>query len=276
LPERKDKETVMNTTAHRPVALVTGAGRGIGRGIVLSLAGAGFDVAGCDIVFDPRETTTGLFEVKETVEAINGAVFLPIAGDVADLGGQDRILAAVADRFGRLDVLVNNAGVAPQVRADLLETTVESYDRVMGINLRGPFFLTQKAVRLMRERPPEGPVKRTIIFITSISAEVSSILRPEYCLSKAGLSMTSRLFADRLAADGINVFEIRPGIIQTEMTAPVKEKYDRLIRDGLVPQGRWGLPEDVGKAAVALALGHFAYATGLVVEVSGGMNIRRL
>jgi len=271
--EKKYKEAARR----RPVALVTGAGRGIGRGIVLELAAAGFDIAGCDIVFDPADTSTGLFEVKKAVETIKGPAFHPIAGDVADLNGQEKILASVFDRFGRLDVLVNNAGVAPRIRTDLLETTVESYDRVMGINLRGPFFLTQKAVRWMRESPaPEPKTKRTIIFITSISAEVSSVSRPDYCVSKAGLSMVARLFADRLAGEDINVYEIRPGIIQTDMTVPVRDKYDQLIREGLVPQGRWGLPEDVGKAAVALALGNFAYATGLILDLSGGMNIRRL
>jgi NAD(P)-dependent dehydrogenase (short-subunit alcohol dehydrogenase family) len=262
----------------KPVALVTGAGRGIGRGIALELSLAGFDIAGCDIVYEPKNTKTGLFEVKKALGKIKGAAFLPVRGDVADLDGQEAILDAVYGRFGRLDVLVNNAGVAPLERADLLETKPESYDRVMGINLRGPFFLTQKAVRRMIAGPPPRPAAhRAIIFITSISAEVSSINRPEYCLSKSGLSMTARLFADRLAASGLNVYEIRPGVIRTDMTAAVRERYDRLIADGtVVPQARWGFPEDVGKAAAALALGRFAYSTGLVLEVSGGMNLRRL
>jgi 3-oxoacyl-[acyl-carrier protein] reductase len=262
----------------RPVALVTGAGRGIGRGIVLELSASGFDVAGCDIVYEPKNVKTGLFEVKRALERSKGASFLPIRGDVADLEGQEEILDSVYDRFGRLDVLVNNAGVAPLVRADILETKSESYDRVMGINLRGPFFLTQKAVGRMIESPrPRSAAHRAIIFITSISAVVSSPNRPEYCLSKAGLSMAARLFADRLASSGINVYEIRPGIIRTDMTAAVRERYDRLIAEGnIVPQGRWGFPEDVGKAAAALALGRFSYSTGLVLEVSGGMNLRKL
>jgi len=267
----------MTETKNRPVALVTGAGRGIGRGIVLELAAAGFDIAGCDLVFEPTETRTGLFEVKNAVEKLSGATFFPIAGDVADLDAHDQILGAVFARFGRLDVLVNNAGVAPLIRTDLLETTPESYDRVMGINLRGPFFLTQKAVPRMIDGPADKSGRpKTIIFVTSISAEITSTTRPEYCVSKAGLSMTAKLFADRLAADGLNVYEIRPGIIRTDMTAPVREKYDRLIGEGLVPQGRWGLPEDVGRAAAALALGRFGYATGIMIEISGGMNIRRL
>jgi NAD(P)-dependent dehydrogenase (short-subunit alcohol dehydrogenase family) len=262
----------------KPVALVTGAGRGIGRGIALELAAEGFDIAGCDIVFEPKNSKTGLFEVKKAAGRVKNTVFLPIRGDIADLDGQEKILDAVYDRFGRLDVLVNNAGVAPLVRADILETKAESFDRVMGINLRGPFFLTQKAARRMLENPP--PAKKThraVIFITSISAEVSSTSRPEYCLSKAGLSMAARLFADRLAPGGINVYEIRPGIIRTDMTAGVRDKYDKIIGEGLVvPQARWGFPEDVGKAVAGLALGRFGYSTGLVLEVSGGMNLRRL
>jgi 3-oxoacyl-[acyl-carrier protein] reductase len=255
----------------KPTALITGAGRGIGRGIALELAREGFAVAGCDIVFEPENAAAGLFEVKAAVEAAGGE-FHPLRADIAAIETRDALLAAVLDRFGRLDVLVNNAGVAPNVRRDILETTPESYDRVLGVNLRGPFFLTQKAARIMEASPAKG----TIVFITSISAEVSSTGRAEYCVSKAGLSMAARIFADRLAGSGVRVYEVRPGVIKTDMTAAVREKYDKLIAEGLVPQGRWGLPEDVGKAVAALAKGAFAYSTGLVLEVSGGMNIRRL
>jgi len=255
----------------KPVALITGAGRGIGRGIALELAREGFAVAGCDIVFEPENPAAGLFEVKAAIETTGGD-FFPLRADIAAIGTHDGLLKAVLDRFGRLDVLVNNAGVAPETRRDILETTPESFDRLMSINLRGPFFLTQKAARIMEASAGQG----TIIFITSISAEASSTVRAEYCVSKAGLSMAARTFADRLAGSGIRVYEVRPGIIRTDMTAPVREKYDKLIGEGLVPQGRWGLPEDVGKAVAALAKGAFAYSTGLVIEVSGGMNIRRL
>jgi len=266
----------MNRPGQHPVALITGAGRGIGRGIALELAREGYAVAGCDIVFDPGNAAAGLFEVKAAVEAL-GAAFLPVAGDVADLAAHDEILGAVMSRFGRLDLFVSNAGVAPAVRLDILETTPESFDRVMGVNLRGAFFLAQRAARIMLANKNEIPLLRpAFIFITSISASVSSTSRAEYCVSKAGLSMTARLFADRLAGEGIPVYEIRPGVIQTDMTAPVREKYDRRIADGLVPQQRWGFPEDVGKAVAALAKGAFAFSTGLVLEVSGGMNIRRL
>jgi len=260
----------------RPAALVTGAGRGIGRGISLELANSGFDIAGVDIVFEPDNKKSGLFEVRDLLAKL-GAEFLPIQGDIADLAAHERILKEAAARFGRLDLLVNNAGVGPLLRSDILETTPESFDRVFGINARGSFFFSQRAARLMLQQVRESPgPKPAIIFITSISAVVSSPARPEYCISKAALSQAATLFADRLAEHGICVYEVRPGIIETEMTAPVREKYDKLIAQGTVPQKRWGFPEDVGKAVAALAKGSFAFSTGLVLEVSGGMNIRRL
>jgi NAD(P)-dependent dehydrogenase (short-subunit alcohol dehydrogenase family) len=260
----------------KPVALITGAGRGIGRGIALELANSGFDIAGLDIVFEPENKKMGLFEVKEVLGAL-GAGFHPLQGDVSDLGSHEKLLSEVIGQFGRIDLLVNNAGVAPLVRLDLLETTPESYDRVLGTNARGPFFFTQKAAKQMVLQVKKSPdPKPAIVFITSISASVSSPIRAEYCVSKAALSITATLFADRLAEFGINVYEIRPGIVETDMTAPVREKYDKLIAEGLVPQKRWGFPEDVGKAVVALAKGYFPFSTGLVLEVSGGMNIRRL
>jgi NAD(P)-dependent dehydrogenase (short-subunit alcohol dehydrogenase family) len=260
----------------KPVALITGAGRGIGRGIALELANSGFDIAGLDIVFEPENKKIGLFEVKEVLGAL-GAGFHPFQGDVSDLASHEKILGEVIGQFGRIDLLVNNAGVAPLVRLDLLETTPESFDRVFGTNARGPFFFTQRAARQMVLQVKKSPDPRpAIVFITSISASVSSPIRAEYCVSKAALSMTATLFADRLAEFGINVYEIRPGIVQTDMTVPVRDKYDKLIAEGLVPQKRWGFPEDVGKAVVALAKGYFPFSTGLVLEVSGGMNIRRL
>jgi NAD(P)-dependent dehydrogenase (short-subunit alcohol dehydrogenase family) len=262
--------------AKRPIALVTGAGRGIGRGIVLELARQGFDVAGLDIVFDPKDRRKGLFEVKAKVERL-GRRFLPVRCDIADLEAHDRALDEIIRRFGRIDVLVNNAGIAPERRLELLETTPASYDRVMGTNARGTFFLTQNVARRMAPRTTgERRLAPSIVFITSISATVSSPSRSEYCMSKAALSMAATLFAHALAPHGISVFEIRPGIIATDMTAPVKAKYDQLIAAGLVPQGRWGLPEDAGKAVAALATGALPYSTGAIIEVSGGMNIRRL
>ena len=256
------------------IAFTTGAGQGIGRGIALKLAEAGYDIVANDIVADPANTAKGLYEVKARVEAL-GRACLPVRGDISNLADHDLLIAAAVERFGRIDVLVNNAGVAPKVRADILETSPESYDRLMTINLRGPFFLTQKVARQMIR---QGPAARppVIVFITSISAYVSSTARPEYCISKAGLSMAAMLYADRLAREGICVYEIRPGIIATDMTSVVKEKYDKLIAEGLLPQARWGTPQDVGKAVVALAGGALAYSTGQVIEVGGGFGLRRL
>lgn len=260
----------------KQVALVTGAGQGIGKGISLELAKSGFDIIGMDIVYNPENKELGLFEVKEKAEELNVS-FLPVQGDVSSLEDHEKVIHQSLAEFGKIDVLVNNAGVAPEKRRDILETTPESYDRLLSVNARGPFFLTQKIAKQMIKQVEANPEsKPCIIFISSISASVSSPSRAEYCVSKAALSQAARVFADRLSEYGINVYEVRPGIIQTEMTAPVREKYERLIKEGLVPQKRWGLPEDVGKAVAALARGDFGYSTGLVIEVSGGMNIPRL
>jgi len=263
---------------NRPVALVTGAGRGIGRAVSLDLARNGYDIAANDIAFDRSAGAAASppAELEQAAAAL-GAAFLAVPGDIADLGRHETMLRAVRDRFGRLDLLVNNAGIPPLERTDILETEAESYDRVMAVNARGTFFLTQRAARWLVEEAQAGrAVRPAVIFITSISAEVSSPSRAEYCLSKAAAGMAARLFADRLASAGIAVYEVRPGIILTDMTAPVKDKYDRLIAEGLVPQGRWGRTEDVARAVTALARGDFGFSTGLCLEVSGGMNIRRL
>jgi len=295
----------------RPVAFITGASRGIGRGIAIELARSGYDIAGNSRVLDSRNSESGIPEVKQRVEE-SGAAFFPVQGDVSILDDHDRMIKTIIDHFGRIDLLVNNAGVAPEQRLDVLETSPASFDRVLSINSRGPFFLTQRVARQMVAQvrsasctggPPWPPlpapndsteregaatedrpyrtgsllgIKPKIIFITSVSAYMSSPSRAEYCLSKAALSMAAAIFAERLSEYGINVYEVRPGIIKTEMTRAVQDKYDRLIDDGLIPQGRWGLPEDVGKTVVALVSGGFEYSTGTVVEVSGGMNIRRL
>jgi 3-oxoacyl-[acyl-carrier protein] reductase len=258
------------------VALITGAGRGIGRGIALELAGSGFDLAGVSRTFDPSDRQKGLFEVKAKAEAA-GASFLPLQGDIATLGDHERIIAEVLGRFGRIDLLVNNAGVAPLKRTDLLETTPESFDRVLGINLRGTFFLSQRVAReMIAGGRTDPPVKPKIIFITSVSAYLSSTQRPEYCISKAALSHAAQIFADRLAGLGICVYEIRPGIIRTDMNAAVHQQYDQMIADGLIPQQRWGFPEDVAKVVSAIAGGCFDYSSGMVFEISGGMGIRSL
>ncbi len=265
-----------NRRPSAPAAVVTGAGQGIGRGIVLALAREGFDVVGIDIVFEPGDRKKGLFEVKDRVAEIGGR-FLPVAGDIARIEDHDRMLDAAIGVCGRIDVLVNNAGISVAKRLDVLETEPASYDRLLSTNARGPFFLSQNAAkRMLAQKALKNGRAPAIVFITSISAVVSSTSRAEYCISKAALSMTATLFADALAAKGIGVYEVRPGIIATAMTAGVKEKYDRLIAGGLVPQGRWGRPEDVGRAVAALARGDFAFSTGAVIEVSGGMNVRRL
>jgi len=260
----------------KAVAMITGASRGIGRGIALTLAQHGYDIAGCATKADPANTESGLYEVKQHVERA-GCRFLPVAGDIANLDDHPRMLREVLEAFGSVDVLVNNAGVGVLKRLDILETTSESFDRLIDINLRGPFFLSQLVANQMIEQVETGtayPPK--IIFITSVSAGAASPNRAEYCISKAGLSMAAQTFSVQLATHGVNVYEIRPGIVKTDMTFGVKEKYDRLIAEGLLLQQRWGTPEDIGKAVAALAEGYFDYATGAVIEVGGGFGVKRL
>jgi len=255
----------------RPVALVTGASRGIGRGIAVALARAGFDVAGT------ATTMAGLEETRGGVEG-QGARFISVAGNLANLNEHAAMLDTALTLGGRIDCFVSNAGIAPRVRADLLDMSEESFDEVLGVNLRGAFFFAQGVARAMVAAGPHsaGQPAPSMIFITSISARTASINRAEYCVSKAGLSMAAKAFAVRLAGHGINVYEIQPGIVATDMTSGVKEKYDALIAEGLLLTPRWGTPEDVGAAVVPLALGQFAYATGSVIEVGGGFGVDRL
>jgi NAD(P)-dependent dehydrogenase (short-subunit alcohol dehydrogenase family) len=260
----------------KATALVTGASRGIGRGIALTLAAHGYDIVANATSADPTNLQKGLYEVKARVEEL-GQKCLPVAADVSNLADHARLIQAALDEFGSIDLLVNNAGVAPSQRRDALETTPESFDRLMTINLRGPFFLTQAIARQMIRQIEAGTrYQPMIVFITSISADTASPNRAEYCVSKAGLSMVAQTFAVHLATHGINVYEIRPGIVATDMTADVKEKYDKLIAEGILLQRRWGTPEDIGKAVAALAEGYLAYATGAVIEVGGGFGVRRL
>ncbi len=259
-----------------PVAFITGASRGIGRGIALELAARGYDIVGAATSGDPANTTKGLYEVKARVEEL-GQQFLPVCGDITSRDDHARMLAEAIDAFGQLDLLVNNAGVSLLDRLDILETTPESYQRVMGINLEGPFFFTQAvAQHMVKQVEADASSKPAIVFITSVSATITSPNRAEYCVSKAGLSMAAQTYAVRLAEYGINVYEVQPGVIQSDMTAGVSDKYDALIEGGLLLQKRWGTPEDVGKAVCALAGGDFDYATGAIIEVGGGMGIRRL
>lgn len=258
----------MNAT---PCALITGASRGIGRGIALEVARAGYDVAvnyaGNEAA--ANETCTMIAEL--------GRKAVPLQADISQAADRERLVASSVKAFGSIDLLVNNAGVAPRARADLMELTEDNYQHLMDVNLRGPFFLTQMVAKQMMLQPrSEAGVRGRIVFITSISAYTASSTRAEYCISKAGLSMTVQLYADRLAPESILVYEIQPGIIATDMTSVVKEKYDSLIRNGLTPQPRWGTPEDIGKAVKAIATGSFDFSTGSVFEVGGGFGIRRL
>lgn len=256
----------------RRLAVVTGGSRGIGRGIVAELASLGLDV-----VVNYRADARAAAESCREAEARGAGRALAVQADVADLEQGRRLLETALDTFGRVDVWVNNAGVAPEKRLDLLETTAESFDRVLGIDLRGPFFLTQAVARALIGLVEAGTVADpAIVFITSISSVTASLSRGEYCVAKAGLSMVVQLFAARLAAHGIRVFEVRPGLIATDMTAPVREAYDRRIAEGLLPIARWGTPADVGRAVAALAAGALPYSTGEVIHVDGGFHIRRL
>jgi 3-oxoacyl-[acyl-carrier protein] reductase len=253
------------------VALVTGGSRGIGLGIAQCLARESFDLAICGL----REDAA----VGDTVEKLRaaGAEVLYVRADVGDAEARARLLAAVRTKFGRLDVLVNNAGRAPAARADILDATEESFDDVLRTNLRGPYFLTQAAARWMIEQgSAQKDFRGAIVNITSVSATFASTNRGDYCISKAGVAMATRLWAARLGEFHIPVYEVRPGVIRTDMTAGATEKYDKLFREGMAIEARWGTAEDVGKAVAALARGDFAYSTGTVIFVDGGMSVERL
>ena len=253
------------------VAIVTGAGRGIGNAIAMQLASEGYATAVLDVLDEG--------EIVENLEAIkkHGNPFIYFRGDTTDAKDRKNFIDKVMDEFGRIDVLVNNAGVAPKVRMDILETTEESLDFVLGVNIKGTFFLTQLVANIMVEELERIPdIKPKIINISSMSAYTSSPSRGEYCISKAGVSMITLLFADRLAEYGINVYEVRPGIIYTDMTKVVKDKYDKLINEGLLPIKRWGYPEDIANAVSLFCSDKLEYSTGEVINVDGGFHIRRL
>jgi NAD(P)-dependent dehydrogenase (short-subunit alcohol dehydrogenase family) len=252
----------------RPVALVTGARRGIGRACGEALARAGFDVAATDLTLDAAS------EEAAAAFAQAGARTEFFLHDLADVDAHPPLIETIVQRFGRLDCLVNNAGRGAVQRGDLLGLTPANFDLVMNVNLRGTLFLSQAAAKAMLAAPGDHP--RSIVTITSVSAEMASPERTEYCISKAGLSMALKNFALRLAKDGISVFEVRPGVIRTDMTAPVAGRYDEAIGGGLVPAGRWGEPTDVAATVASLASGAFAFATGSVISADGALSVPRL
>ena len=256
-------------TAKR-IALVTGGTRGIGLGIARALARDGWTLALCGL----RSRDEVADVVSELALLGNDAEYW--TADIGSAADRTQLLSSIVARFGTLHALVNNAGRAPRVRADLLAAPEDSFEEVLRTNLQGPYFLTQAVARLLVERQDDAGIARAIVFITSVSAELASPHRGEYCVSKAGLSMAAKLFAVRLAGDRIPVYEVRPGIVATDMTAGVKETYDKRIADGLVPEGRWGLPEDVGRAVASLLRGDLPYATGTIINVDGGLSLPRL
>jgi 3-oxoacyl-[acyl-carrier protein] reductase len=261
----------MNDKATK-TAIVTGSSRGIGRGIALALGERGWQ-----IVINYRNNRTAAEETKQAIESAGSQASI-VQADMGSLNDLEGLVDATLEHFDRIDLLVNNAGVGPRQRVDMLHVSEASYDEVMAINLKGPFFLTQRVANEMIAMMQKGILQAPkIVNISSISAYASSPARAEYCISKAGLSMMTILWADRLAEYGINVYEIRPGIIRTDLTSVVKDKYDRLILDqGLTPIRRWGEPEDVGKAVVAIAEGWLPFSTGEVINVDGGFHLHRL
>jgi 3-oxoacyl-[acyl-carrier protein] reductase len=299
-----------------PVALITGASRGIGRGIALELARSGHDLV-INYAGNAEAAVRTAADCRAAgSEAGHDIRAEPCQADISVAADRERLIGFTRSAFGRLDLLVNNAGVAPAVRADLLEATEASFDRLLAVNVKGPYFLTQLAARWMIEQfqpgpagepeaptvavqsttavlpassaevrppscvlhPPPSPGLRcpSIVTVTSISTYTASVNRGDYCVSKAALAMLTPLYAARLAEFGIRVYEIRPGIIATDMTGPVREKYDTLIREGLTPLRRWGQPEDIGRAVAAIAAGALPFSTGEVINVDGGFHLRRL
>jgi 3-oxoacyl-[acyl-carrier protein] reductase len=253
------------------VALVTGGSRGIGLGIAMALAEAGFTLAICG-----RRSQEEAQPALDAIRALSDRSIY-VRADIADGSDRADLLLTIEEQFGRLDVLVNNAGIAPRVRADILEAREESFDELIATNLKGPYFLTQAAAAWMiRQRASDAARARAIVNISSISATVASVNRGDYCISKAGIAMATRLWAVRLAEYGIGVYEVRPGIIESDMTAGVRTKYDALIEGGLLLEKRWGTPQDVGRAVRMLATGELSYATGAVLVVDGGLTLERL
>ena len=253
------------------VALITGGTRGIGYGIAQTMAQDGWD-----LVLTGQRSADDVARIVEELE-VSGRGIAYIQADVADASARAALVETVRARYGAINALINNAGRAPRVRQDLIDATEESFEELIHTNLQGPYFLTQALARDMLARRQIDPsFQARIVFITSVSSEMASPNRGDYCVSKAGLAMAARLFAARLAESGIAVYDVRPGIIATDMTAKVRETYDRRIADGLVPERRWGTVEDVGRAVAALVRGDIPYATGSVIHIDGGLSVPRL
>ena len=264
------KTIVENSSNRAPVAAVTGARRGIGHAIACDLAAAGYDLLLLDIERDEASEQ----QIHDLL--VPGRRATCLRADMRDIEARHDLADALFNTYGALDCLVNNAGVQVQVRGDLLDVTPESYDRVMGINLRGTFFLTQAVAQRMLVQPAEQGLHRSIVTISSANAYLAGPDRPEYCMSKMALSMMTRMFALRLGEAGICTYEIRPGIIRTGMTAPATEKYDRWIAGGLTPIARWGEPRDVASAVRTLAEGRMPFCTGSAFHIDGGLHIHKL
>ncbi len=263
--------------SNNPAAIITGSNRGIGKGIALAIAELGYDIA-INHTPHPADHPSAIAgeETRRHIEGL-GVRCEIIQADISRPEEQQHAYHAMMELFGRCDLLVNNAGVAPLQRLDILEATEESFDRVLNINLKGPYFLTQIFANWMIKQKQANPERTPrIVNIGSISTYASSPSRGEYCISKAGIGMMTSLFADRLAEYGIGVFEVRPGITATDMTSTVKDKYDKLIEDGLTPIKRWGQPEDIGRAVAAIAEGRLDFCTGQVINADGGFHLRRL
>ena len=264
-------DTTPDAATHRRVALVTGGTRGIGFGIARALAANGWN-----LVLSGVRPEHEISDARGVLEAL-GANVDYVVSDISRAEDRAALVASIRSRYGALHALVNNAGRAPRVRADLLEAGEDSFEELIRTNLQGPYFLTQSlAIDMVARREADRSFQASIVFVTSVSAVMASINRGDYCVSKAGLAMTVKLFSARLARHGIPVYEVRPGIIATDMTAKVREVYDRRIADGLVPEGRWGTPDDVGSVVAALARGDMPYSTGTVINVDGGVSVERL
>lgn len=258
-----------------PVALVTGASRGLGRGVALELAKAGWSV-GINYAGN-RGAAEECAALCAAAAPSKAQRFVPLQGDIAVAAQRQALLDGCLRELGRIDSLVNNAGVAPNVRADLVEAGEESFDRLLAINTKGPYFLTQAVARhWLSAKPVPAARYLSVVFVTSISVHTASIARGDYCISKAGVAMAAQLWSARLAGEGIMVYEVRPGIMKTDMTAGVTSKYDALLAQGLVPQMRWGTGEDVGLAVKALVAGDFPFSSGTAIDVDGGFQLRRL